>query len=318
MIVPLAAVAFLLGACSSDADALAVVDEVPELRLTAELDGTPVTTRAAATLQTTAIVNSQKVGVFLRDNLTTATTYSGTYDTNHTNLEYTAGANNALTPASAQYFPADGNKIKIYAYAPRQSSWNLTGTNNWECKTDQTSQANYLASDLISGSPATNPVDRNTTSKSIVFKHALTRVTVELVAGNGMNLSNVSAVNLLGIKYKGTVKMASNVVSTTTSDFTPNSTTSAINLMKNSTWPVSGTYSSSAVVFPNQTIAKDADFIQVVTGDYTFTYKMAAATLFASGTEYKYTITLNNLGLTVTATINAWSTTTTNGSVTFK
>ncbi|MBQ8712582.1 MAG: fimbrillin family protein [Prevotella sp.] len=292
-----------LGACSTDSDrAELLADDATELRLSAVLTEGDAVTRADSALQLSQINSAVKVGIILRDSLTTATNYSKTYNANHHNLQYTANGSGTLT--NSQTWPADGNNLYIFGYAPYQSKWNLTGTNSFSCNTDQTSSANYLASDLISGKANTNPATRTKSAIGMTFTHALTKVTVVLKAGTGADLSQVTTVDLLNTKYTGTVTMSGGVISAATAG----GTATTINLVKSSSWPAgSGKYYSSAVIYP-QTITQNTNFIQIKTSGHTFTWPMDVKTDFAAGKHYIFNVTVNMLGVTVTSTIKSWNT----------
>ena len=226
MIAPFAAVGFLLAACSSDTDEPMLKDSAPELKLTAEVDEGTKETRASSSLQTTAIVSNQEVGVYLVDG-GSSSTYKTSYDGAHTNLQYTAGNNGALTPGSTQYFPADGNTLNIYAYAPYNSTSAVPITKtgfSWTCNSDQTSQANYLASDLLM--TAKTSVARSSNAVSLTFNHVMTKITVKLIAGNGMDLSTVTDVRLKNVAATGTF----NISSMAASSYTASTTAATIQL----------------------------------------------------------------------------------------
>lgn len=263
-------------------------------------------TRAATNLQATQIASGVKVGVFIYDALnfnstSAAQTYASSYKKE--NVEYTANGSGgwSATPGT-YYFPMTGNKVNIYAYAPKKSSWNLTSANSHSVNTDQTTAANYNNSDLLSG-VASNSVAPTSNAVPIQFSHVLSKVTVVLVAGNGVSLSDVSKVEILNTKVAGTVTMESNVIKSVA----PASGATVSTIQCGGAG--SGTsYSCSAIVIPGQSVATTTEFIRItMNSGGTYSYKPQTAVNLTANKEYKYTITLNTYGLTVTSSITNWT-----------
>lgn len=290
--------------CSSDADDRSQVNDPMPLTFVSQMEGLVEATRSGTALQATKIVSGIKVGIYVydhRDKVTTAADYATSYKKE--NVEFTSNGNNGWSNSYTWYWPENGNSINVYAYAPYNSSWKISGTNTFSVGSTQTTDAQYTASDLLSGSAA-NPVSpgSGTTAPGtvpITFSHKLSKITITLTAGNGMSLNDVTSVQITNTKVKGTVTMASNVISSVAPASDATVTTITCGEAKTS--------SCSAIIIP-QEVAANTKLIRVTTSSGgVYDYPLSAKTTFLAGKEYKYNITLNLYGLTVSSTITNWA-----------
>lgn len=143
----MAAAALVLAACNSEeTDTWA-----GEIRLSSGVETQQVTRSIATGLQGNQIANDVHVGFFINENVEKDATTTYTQ-----NLDYTANGSGGFS-GTAVYFPQSGNGVNIYAYAPRKddsqddSKLALNGTYAFSIQTDQSTDANYLASDLLWG-----------------------------------------------------------------------------------------------------------------------------------------------------------------------
>lgn len=156
---------------------------------------------------------------------------------------------------------------------------------DWTVKADQSTAANYQASDLIRADLkdlAFN--DRNDPEKSkMIFHHKTAKVVVNLSADDGVALdanTSVKLNNLFGLDKGSTI--------------TPYKAT--VN---------KHTY---LALLKEQTLIAKSSFIQVTTGDGTFLYKLPNAKTFKAGNAYTYNITVKANGIEVTeAIIGEWT-----------
>ncbi len=291
----LAAVAMTLAACNSEIDDLNV-----EIRLKSGLDVQQTDTRAATTIQSDKFDSNEKIDVYISENTTgTATT---TYGTNGQPLVYTTGENGAMSTTTQQYFPTSGNGVNIYAVYPSGTS--IASGNTFTIKEDQSTDANYKASDLMYGAPKGNAtVARQKSAVSINFKHLLSKVTVVLKSGNGSPSLDGAVVKLKSVKPSTT--LTASISGGSVSEASGN--TKDITVMTAATNALSG----SAVIVP-QTLS--TGFIEVTLkngGVLTSTgLKNGGSDLtnvvLEAGKAYTYTITVNLTGLSVTSSITDW------------
>jgi hypothetical protein len=160
------AILLFASCCNDDNNPLS--PENNEIRFSSELS------LLKSTYQGLQIANGQKVGVFIAEDAESPTT---TYTQN---LLYTGDGQGNLSGA-AQYFPENGNSIKISAYHPYNAG--TADTYSFSVASDQTTVSSVYASDLLycpvfTQTPTTGQI-------VLTFKHLLCQINVSLTAGNG-------------------------------------------------------------------------------------------------------------------------------------
>ena len=211
-------------------------------------------------------------------------------------LSYTADGAGNLT--NVQYWPADGNGLFIYGIYPANAAttYNATGV-EFTVQSDQSSDDDYMASDLMTGAPAANPVARVSTPVPLTFTHLLTKVDINLTAGTGFTSADLATatVSILGLKPTTTFDVQSTTVGT------PSGTATDI---------IAGTgVTTSAIIVPSQSVAAGTNFIKVSCAGGDYIYQMGTATTFGASSVYTYNLTVNKTGITLsTASITAWTT----------
>lgn len=288
-----AAASVMLAACSSDNEEVKVAENSPIRLSTQSLTGL---TRAGQSVQLTQFAANENVGIFLaEDNVGTAVTTGTNVTTYSQPLTYVAdGAGNL---SNTQYWPQDGNGLHIFgvyplAAATTAAAYNATGV-SFSVAADQSNDAGYKASDLMTGLPtAGNPVARTTSAVPMTFTHLLTKIDVNLTAGSGFTQTEMdnAVVSILGTKPTTTFNVQNATIGAA-------SGTAAI---------VAGTgAANSAIIVPQEVAA--GNFIQVAVGGGNYIYALTAATTFDAKKCYIYNITVNKTGLVLTGTtITGW------------
>lgn len=287
----IAAAATLLTACDKNNEM-----ETPwngEIRLTTATTGMDVQSRAAQDLQLTQFASGEKISVFINEqDAGTSTTYTQP-------LEFTANGSGNLAPASPQYFPQSGKGVNIYACYPKTAATAVGTAKDFSILADQSSDANYKSSDLMLGLPQNNPVARTGSAVALTFTHQLSKINIELVAGAGLQTSDLD----------GAVVRLKSIVPTIS--FNPKTgitgaakgTAADVTVMTAATATLTG----SAIIIP-QTIAQNAAFIEVtLKSGGVLTHKLAAATTFTTKSVCSYKITVKLAILEVTSTITGWT-----------
>ena len=246
-------------------------------------------TRAATDIQTSAFDAGETVDVYITENNggNNPTTYPQP-------IEYTTGAGGALTVGTQYYYPTSGNGVNIYALYPTTTKAGELFT----IKDDQSTDANYKASDLMYGKPASNPVSPSANAEDIQFTHLLSKVTINLIAGANVTSLDGAKVELLGVKPSTTLTAGINGHSIT--DASGDAT--SITVMTATETVTSG----SAIIVP-QTLPEM--FLQVTLGGATLTGKLASgAPELTAGYAYTYDITVNMRGgaLEIEGSITPW------------
>ena len=288
-----AAASVMLAACSSDNEEAKVAEKSAIRLSTQSLTGM---TRAAKDVQLTQFAANENVGIFLAEDNAGSPVTSGTNVTTYAQpLTYVAdGAGNL---ANTQYWPQDGNGLHIFgvyplAAATAAAAYNATGV-TFSVAANQTSDANYKASDLMTGKPtAGNPVTRTTSNVPMTFTHLLTKIDVNLTAGLGFDDVSSAVVSILGTKPTTTFSVQSITVgaaSGTAADI------------------VAGTGTATSAIIVPQAIAANTSFLKVTVGGGDYIYKLPAATTFDAKKCYTFNITVNKTGLVLTVTtITDW------------
>ncbi len=261
-------------------------------------------TRATGTdseLQLTQFASGSKVAIFLVEDVSGTATASGDNVTTYTQpLEYTANGSGGLTPGAAQYWPTSGNGLHIYGVYPYSAVSTTTTTYastdiTFTVQHDQSKDADYNASDLMTGTPSSNnPVKRTSSAVEVKFTHLLSKININLSKGAGFNEGDLNSAEVYITNTLPTTTF--NVQNTTLG--TASGTAADITVCTGTT--------GSAIIVP-QTIASGTAFIKVVVGGGEYIYNLASATTFEGKTQYTYNITVAKTGLTVTSTINAWA-----------
>ncbi len=290
-----AAVTAMFTACSNDNSP---VDD-GQLRLSTA--NTIINTRAAQNLQLEQFDNNEKVGIFLVESVksgeSTAPATSGDNVTTYKQpLEYTADGEGNLS--NTQYWPTSGNGLYIYGVYPSAAATAAGAYNNenvtFTVNSDQSTDANYKASDLMTGVPTENPVARTADAVKLTFTHLLTKVNINLTAGVGFETSGLSDAVVSILNTLPTTTFS--VQGTTVGDAT--GTAGEIKVCTGKT--------GSAVIVP-QTVSNSTDFIKVEVGGGSYIYKLGADVEFKGQTEYTYNITVSKTELKVTSSIKAWT-----------
>lgn len=278
--------ALALTACSNDDEIKVGGDNA--ILLTSSLD--VAETRAATNIQTSAFDAGETVDVYITEN------EPGTNETHYNQpILATTKTGGALDLQDGPYYyPTSGNGVNIYALYPATAATGELFT----IKEDQSTDANYKASDLMYGKPATNPVSPSANAVDIQFSHLLSKVTINLIAGANVTSLDGAKVELLGVKPSTmlTAGINGHSITAASGDATP------ITVMTATETVISG----SAIIVP-QTLPEM--FLQVTLDGATLTGKLASgAPELTAGYAYTYDITVNMRGgaLEIEGSITPW------------
>ena len=298
----LAAAALTMVACSNDESESNAVAQSDVISFTAGMANDGVT-RAAVDIQGAAFDENEDIRLEM-----TAAGYEAK------NAVYTTAAadgegKNALTikdGSIAFTWPATGT-VAIKAFYPYVD---LEGTDNdiiitsttpdFTVKTDQSTPANYKKSDLMYSNNITAQV-KQAGAVGLNFNHALTKIIVNLIAGTGVEASDITGCTVK-VHAKKTATISSGVCADPT-DETEAATGDAVEITM-------GTGANNAAIIVPQKYAVDADFITITTaGNHSKTYKLTAAKKFLAGKKYTYNLTVGMETITLqSTTISDWTT----------
>ena len=245
------------------------------------------------------------------------------------------------------YLPANGSAVDVYAYYPYLAdavtasvplSITVTGTSATSTPSPQTT-AQQKGFDVLSAkvlSTNTNPIDIDNPSVNLLFEHVMTKVIVYVMAGTGiqeseLSVNNVSSVQLLGqpvsapfapITQVLTITTGSNVITmqeitsdTTDPDYVATYTipgeTDARNVL----------HVYRAIVLPNNTTTNPYTStdrkIRFNVGQTNYTYTIPQIDTetpantnyyaFESGKEMRFAVRLSATGIEAFAAIKDWT-----------
>lgn len=218
----------------------------------------------------------------------------------------TTGPGSSLSGSTPMFYPETGNKVDIYAIYP-----SITGadaafptTVSHSVKADQTSEADYAASDLLYA--AKKGVEPTSAVIPVSFNHILSKLEVILKAGSGAPSLTNAVVTLEGLKLKA--------------EFTPEKNTdlskSRVTLVQADNDPAAIQIGNSmaekneAIVVPQTwtaDVASNKAFIKIrLENGGELTYVPSADIIFERGKKYTYTVTANLTELKVSTSIVDW------------
>ena len=260
-------------ACSQDeAESIVPISKNNVISLTSSMQ----TMRAASELQTNALSTSVKVGAFGVSGSATVT--------NGDNNEYSVSSTGTLSATNNMTWPSDASaKVSIYAYAPYQSGWSYNSANAFSVKTDQSSDANYLASDLLYA----KATDQSQTTDAIAlnFTHQLSRINVTIKKGDGASALNGAKVYITNTCTATTLNPSTGALATTPS------TVADILIGTLSAEPTAAGTTLYGITIP-QDIAASTKLVKVTTSDKVYVAKLGSATTLEGGKSYNFTATV--------------------------
>ena len=232
----------------------------------------------------TSFENGDKVGIYVVNQPNALKTSGNHVD----NIGFTYSG--SWSAATTIYWKDETTKADFYCYYPYASSISNIEAYPFAVKADQSSVANYKASDFLWGK--TTGVAPTKDAVGITVKHAMSNVIVKLVAGNGYTAEDMASasVAICGLKTNSTINLASGVVTATgdVAEITP---------------MVENDYRRALVV--PQSIS-NADLIKVTIGDKGYTLNQSIE--FKSGKQHTCTLTVERTNQGINISIDGWET----------
>lgn len=264
-------------------------------------------TRAAHGLDT-QLAASEVVHVWIDD--------AGNAENLYADCALTADAGGNLSGAP-MYFPSTGNAVDIYAVHGTFATTDLPEF--WSTSAVHTVASNqlsagggYAASDLVYSK--TTGVARTSSAVCLEFKHLLSKLEVVLVSGAGA--PSIAKVEVINTRLQASLtpdKATDNftVAATGATGENPIEIDNGVTAKSYADQADSdeGKVLNEAVIVP-QSLGSGTPFIRVTTTQGgVLVYALEKATTFEPAKKYRYTITANLTGLTVSSTISAWGAT---------
>lgn len=218
------------------------------------------------------------------------------------NLSFSLTSSGWQTSTTAQY-PQDGEKLDFYAYHPYVSSSALDGEGYrvHRAATDQRQESAYKGSDLLMASAS--GVSAGTAAVHLQFSHMLSKMEIELKAGEGLTLEELTeaTITIKGVKTSGKVHLSSKACQTdeTKEDVTAHGTFSLAAGGEKLT-------GVSAIVYP-QEIASGAELIEIGLGGEKYLFTTTKPITLQAGYKSIFTITLSRNSLSVETGVTDWT-----------
>lgn len=261
-------------------------DNVENVPTTPETDRLPINISTTLTRATDlAYEAGDKVGIFVVNEPDALATSGNHVD----NMGFTYST--TWTPDTPIYWLDQTTKADFYCYYPYAESAN-TAAHTFATKADQSSLANYKASEFLWGK--TTGVAPTEEAVNITTNHTFSNALVILKPGDGFTEESLAAatksVKICGIKTNATIDLATGVA------------TANGNATEVTPYLENGQY--RALIVP-QTTAEGALIVVTVDGvDYTLSRSMT----FKANKQHKFTVTLNKVSNGVNVGIGGWET----------
>ena len=277
----------MMAACSSDEiNQSGNAQESGSIYLTSRV----AQTRTLTELQTNALNTATKVGTF---------GISGSAAvTNGTNNQYNVTSTGELEAVvNDMKWPSDPTaKVDIFAYAPYQSSWAANSANSFSVSTDQSTDAGYLASDLLYAS-STN-LSKTSSAVVLNFSHKLARINVTLTKGESCTFDlSKSTVSIGGTKIGTTLNPSTGALGAASGDVKDVKIGNEINIT------ASGV-TAYGVVVP-QEMAVGTQFVKIVANGKLLSANLSSAVTLETGKAYNFNAEISSSTEEVTLTLGS-------------
>lgn len=261
-------------------------NNVENVQTPPETDRLPINISTTLTRATDlAFEAGDKVGIFVVNEPNALATSGNHVD----NMGFTYSGK--WTPDTPIYWLDQTTKADFYCYYPYAEAAN-TAAHTFATKADQSSLANYKASEFLWGK--TTGVAPTEEAVNITTNHTFSNALVILKPGDGFTEESLAAatksVKICGVKTNATINLATGVA-------TANGNATEVT-------PYLDGAQYRALIVP-QTTAEGALIVVTVDGvDYTLTRSMT----FKANKQHKFTVTLNKVSNGVNVGIGGWET----------
>ena len=188
------------------------------------------------------------------------------------------------------YWKDETTKADFYCYYPYTSSIANVDAYPFEVKADQSNTENHKSSDFLWGKSASVAPTQN--AVDITVKHILSKIVVNLVAGNGYSDQDMqsASVTICGLKTQSSINLATGEATATgePQDITPNTSNNQI----------------SALVIPQN--VSDAELIKVTIREKVYILKQSIE--LKSGKQHTCTLTVERYNQGINIDITGWET----------
>ena len=221
--------------------------------------------------------------------------------TSYTNGKYTTAEGNGNFASDAPfYFPDASTSISFTAYYPYKATSEMTeGVISSDTKATNQTATNQPKIDYLWATQSTTGENPNVTFQ---FAHKMCKLTLKLVEGNDVTISQVTKYSLSGLVLEGTFNTTNGTAVAKTDGSAENLEMNVSDVTSNSEY--------SQILYP-QTIT-DGVTLSITCDNLTYSCPLKVnnnnLSEVAAGNNYSFTITVSKKGLTITnSTITDWT-----------
>lgn len=199
------------------------------------------------------------------------------------------------------FYPSDGTNIDFYAIHPYYDSAILGTPHNFTIQTNQSSQVNYLNSDLLFGTETDIPAQTN--AVPLIFNHKLSKLDfIVTTSDQSINLDLLTTISVLQTLSSTTVNTQTGVLTTATGV--------RENIITYSDPQATGTPTNrvtgyTAIVVP-QIMPGGQQLFEVIIDGIPRFYTHPIDYTFESGKKYNITLDISSTGITIQSQIANW------------
>ena len=219
------------------------------------------------------------------------------------NIAVNSGASSALSFATSQYYPANGDKVFFYAYSPASGTYTAgSGSTTPKVAWTITGSQDIMAAQVTTGIAKVSSGTQ--TQPTFAFTHKLKQVKFKVVKDASFEDNiKLTSLKIIGAKTAATMDLSTGAVSW-------GSTTGDLTVYNNTTGQALTT--TAASVGSAQMFEPGASFkVRAIAGGVTYadaTVTLSGTNAGQAGVSHEVTLTFKRSGIVPTATITNWTT----------
>lgn len=248
-------------------------------------------TRSSSHDQDVQLVKGQNVSFFVRD--------ADQWEMLYEDVKLTADGSGHFSQ-NGLYYPMQNDELEfigIHPYDPVLDSH--ADSYQFSIQEDQSSYTNYLNSDLLYTKK--EHIVKTNKAVSLTFDHKLSKIDFTIKKENGVDLSKLSSIEVMGIKSQITMGMGNGVVYGSNNEVAGIKAYGVKGIQESET-----ELSDISVIIPPQDLYTGAKFIKLVIDNKEYYYTLDKDMGFESGKKYNFTLTVSGIGIDLDTNISDW------------
>lgn len=199
------------------------------------------------------------------------------------------------------YYPKTG-KVDIIAYHPHCVYGNDAGKITSDCIynidiTDQNSEAKQVGIDMLYAKKV--GIERSEAIVDLEFGHVMSKITLYIKAGNGVNISDISGINATDVLFKGMPVTAEIDLTDGACSSGNVSEGTVFSPLKAVSAPESYQASFTAILIPQAINEYTGRSININVGNRDYILEIPDTDVFAAGNHYTYQISVNKTNIII-------------------